>query len=97
MFGSEGFVKRIRRETPGKKTKRHKKCCLFCERKMARRYCGLHRTDWYCRRCRITFGYISGVLKGIMGPKDEVFWERRWKYIPDGVLVVHEGTEEKPE
>ena len=86
-------MKRLRKVSPEKKHRKPKKLCLWCERKMSKRQWGRHRTDWFCPSCRFTYGYIDGVLKGIMSDKDNQFWGRNWRKIPEGSLMVYDCME----
>ena len=61
-------MKRLRRE--GRRLKGMGKVCLFCGRKMLKKTFGRGRTDYFCRCCRVTYGYCDGRLMGVMGDEE---------------------------
>jgi hypothetical protein len=93
-------MKRLRPERPsGKPKKKERRRCLKCDRFMTRAERGwkrYHQKTWFCNKCWMWYGYYDGVLLGISGKASD-WWESKgkWRMIPDGLLIVYEGTPEE--
>ena len=93
-------MKRIRPKRPsGTKRSKTRRRCLKCDRFMSRSERGWSKPRqrvWKCVGCGLFYGYFDGELKGLAGKSTEGWWETRgnWKMIPEGMLLVLNGTPE---